>query len=133
MGDLVTDKTTTSCSSTAINAVLKQHEKKQLGGPIVLNFPTSDCQSRAFLLHTCSVRCVTCASSSFSPLAVVDGTGIFLADEGLDVGVEDLGVVELDLDAPRTDKRFITQRRMTDNVAVTQSLFHRKIQKLSVF
>lgn len=26
--------------------------------------------------------------------------GIFLADEGLDVGVEDLGVVAVDLEAP---------------------------------
>lgn len=30
--------------------------------------------------------------------------GIFLAEEGLDVGVEDLGVVELDLDAPAAKK-----------------------------
>ena len=73
---------------------------------------------------TCSVRCVTCASSSFSPLAGVDGTGIFLADEGLDVGVEDLGVVELDLDAPTADKRFIIQGWMTNNVIVSQ-LFSR--------
>lgn len=82
-----------------------------------------NCRSWAFHEHTCSVRCVTCASSSFSPLAGVDGTGIFLADEGLDVGVEDLGVVELDLDAPMTDKGFITQRWMTDNVIVTQLFF----------
>lgn len=53
------------------------------------------------------MRCVTCASSSFSPRAGVDATGIFLADDGLDVGVEDLGVVELDLDAPTTDTRFL--------------------------
>lgn len=54
--------------------------------------------------YTSSVRCVTCASSSFSPFAGVDAaTGIFLADEGLDVGVEDFGVVELDLDAPVTN------------------------------
>jgi len=43
---------------------------------------------------------VTCASSSFSPLAGVDGPGIFLADEGLDDGVVDLGVVEVTLEAP---------------------------------
>lgn len=48
---------------------------------------------------------MTCASSSFSPLAGVDDTGIFLADEGLDVGVEDLGVVELVLEAPTEVKR----------------------------
>ncbi len=62
---------------------------------------------------------MTCASSSFSPLAGADGTGIFLADEGLDVGVEDLGVVELDLDAPTADKRYFTQGWMTDNLIVT--------------
>lgn len=60
--------------------------------------------------RTCSVRCVTCASSSFSPLAGVGVAGIFLADEGLDVGVEDLGVVELDLDAPTVEDRFISQQ-----------------------
>lgn len=55
---------------------------------------------------TCSVRCVTCASSSFSPFAGVGvTTGIFLAEEGLDVGVEDLGVVELDLDAPAANRK----------------------------
>lgn len=44
---------------------------------------------------------MTCASSSFSPLAGVDTVaGIFLAEEGLDVGVEALGVVELNLEAP---------------------------------
>lgn len=48
---------------------------------------------------------MTCASSSFSPLAGVDGTGIFLADEGLDVGVEDFGVAELDLEAPAEVKK----------------------------
>lgn len=53
--------------------------------------------------HTCSVRCVTCASSSFSPLAGGAVAGIFLADEGRDVGVEDLGVVEVDLDAPTSE------------------------------
>ncbi|TNN64950.1 hypothetical protein EYF80_024834 [Liparis tanakae] len=40
--------------------------------------------------------------------------GIFLADEGLDVGVAILGVVELDRDAPTADKRafsFPTCRR----------------------
>lgn len=48
---------------------------------------------------------MTCASSSFSPLArVVATTGILLADEGLDVGVEDFGVVALDLDAPAVHK-----------------------------
>lgn len=60
------------------------------------------------------MRCTTCASSSFSPLAGVDpATGIFLADEGLDVGVVGLGVVELNLEAPArhgddqtTDKSF---------------------------
>lgn len=58
------------------------------------------------LEYTSSVRCVTCASSSFSPFAGVDVTaGIFLADEGLDVGVEDLGVVALDLDAPAANKK----------------------------
>lgn len=58
--------------------------------------------------YTCSVRCVTCASSSFSPFAGVGAaTGIFLADEGLDVGVEDLGVVELDLDAPAANLKSI--------------------------
>lgn len=56
------------------------------------------------LKHTCSLRCVTCASSSFSPLAGADVTGIFLADEGLDDGVEDLGVVELALEAPVAEK-----------------------------
>lgn len=61
---------------------------------------------------------MTCASSSFSPLAGVGVAGIFLADEGLDVGVEDLGVVALDLDAPTADKRFITQGWMTDDVIV---------------
>lgn len=60
---------------------------------------------------------MTCASSSFSPLAGVGVAiaAIFLADEGLDVGVEDLGVVELDLDAPTADKMFITQGRGTDS------------------
>lgn len=59
-------------------------------------------------VHTCSVRCVTCASSSFSPLAGdAAAAGIFLADEGLDVGVEDFGVVVLDLDAPAAHKRLI--------------------------
>lgn len=73
---------------------------------------------------------MTCASSSFSPLAGVDGTGIFFADEGLDVGVEDLGVVALDLEAPTAGNRFITQGRMIDSVIVTQHLlFHRKIHK----
>lgn len=43
---------------------------------------------------------MTCASSSFSPLLGVCGAGIFLADEGRDVGVADLGVVEVDFDAP---------------------------------
>lgn len=47
---------------------------------------------------------MTCASSSFSPLAGVVGGGIFLADEGRDVGVDDLGVVELDLEAPAARK-----------------------------
>lgn len=32
--------------------------------------------------------------------------GIFLADEGLDVGVEDLGVVAVDLEAPVETQRF---------------------------
>lgn len=76
---------------------------------------------------------MTCATSSFSPLAGADGTGIFLADEGLDVGVEDLGVVELDLDAPAAEKGFITQGWMTDNVIITQFLSHRKLHKASVF
>lgn len=31
--------------------------------------------------------------------------GIFLADEGLDVGVEDLGVVAVDLEAPAVGGR----------------------------
>lgn len=62
---------------------------------------------------------MTCASSSFSPLAGADVAGIFLADEGLDVGVEDLGVVEVDLDAPTAEKRFVTQGWMNDNVIVT--------------
>lgn len=53
---------------------------------------------------------MTCASSSFSPLAGVGVAGIFLADEGLDVGVEDLGVVELDLDAPTAENGFISQQ-----------------------
>lgn len=47
---------------------------------------------------------MTCASSSFSPLAGVVGGGILLADEGRDVGVDDLGVVELDLEAPAAVK-----------------------------
>lgn len=34
--------------------------------------------------------------------------GIFLADEGLDVGVEDLGVVAVDLEAPVTGHGFLT-------------------------
>lgn len=34
--------------------------------------------------------------------------GIFLADEGLDVGVEDLGVVAVDLEAPAEGQRFVT-------------------------
>lgn len=33
--------------------------------------------------------------------------GIFLADEGLDVGVEDLGVVAADLEAPAEGQRFV--------------------------
>lgn len=53
---------------------------------------------------------MTCASSSFSPLAGVVITGSFLADEGLDVGVEDFGVVEVDFDAPSTDKNFVLMR-----------------------
>lgn len=61
-----------------------------------------------FITHrTWSVSCMTCASSSFSPLAVgiaAAAVGILLADEGLDVGVEDLGVVALTLDAPVTQK-----------------------------
>lgn len=50
---------------------------------------------------------MTCASSSFSPLAGIGvaSAGIFLADEGLDVGVAILGVVELDLDAPEAGTR----------------------------
>lgn len=32
------------------------------------------------------------------------GGGILLADEGRDVGVDDFGVVELDLEAPATGK-----------------------------
>lgn len=48
---------------------------------------------------------MTCASSSFSPLAGVVGGGILLADEGRDVGVDDFGVVELDLEAPATKKK----------------------------
>lgn len=73
---------------------------------------------------------MTCASSSFSPLAGVDGTGIFLADEGLDVGVEDLGVVALDLEAPTADKRFVTQACMTASITDTQQLlFHREHNK----
>ena len=68
-----------------------------------------------FYKHTCSVRCVTCASSSFSPLAGVDAVGgIFLADEGLDVGVADLGITELDLDAPVIRKMCIISRRKPD-------------------
>lgn len=70
----------------------------------------NNCQTWALHKHTSSVSCVTCASSSFSPLAGVEGAGIFLADEGLDVGVDDLGVVELDLDAPAAGKRLITQQ-----------------------
>lgn len=73
---------------------------------------------------------MTCASSSFSPLAGVDGTGIFLADEGLDVGVEDLGVVALDLEAPTTDKKFGAQAWMTASIIDTQQLlFHREHNK----
>lgn len=34
--------------------------------------------------------------------------GIFLADEGLDVGVVDLGVVAVDLEAPAAGQRFLT-------------------------
>lgn len=34
--------------------------------------------------------------------------GIFLADEGLDVGVEDLGVVAADLEAPVAAQGFLT-------------------------
>lgn len=34
--------------------------------------------------------------------------GIFLADEGLDVGVEDLGVVAADLEAPVAAQGFVT-------------------------
>lgn len=59
---------------------------------------------RNLIQRTSSVSCVTCASSSFSPLAGVVGGGILLADDGLDVGVDDLGVVELDLEAPATGK-----------------------------
>lgn len=36
--------------------------------------------------------------------------GIFLADEGLDVGVEDLGVVTADLEAPAGGRRSVTPR-----------------------
>lgn len=34
--------------------------------------------------------------------------GIFLADEGLDVGVDDLGVVAADLDAPAAAQGLLT-------------------------
>lgn len=52
-------------------------------------------------VSTCSLSCVTWASSSFSPLAgVADITGIFLAEEGREVEVEDLGVEVVDLVAP---------------------------------
>lgn len=91
---------------------------------------TSDSQNSREQL-TSSVRCVTCASSSFSPLAGADGTGIFLADDGLDVGVEDLGVVALDLDAPTADKRFITRGWMTDDAIVTEFVFHGELHTLS--
>ena len=70
---------------------------------------------------------MTCASSSFSPLAGVDvaTAGIFLADEGRDVGVEDLGVVELDLDAPTADKSyFFNQKEKTSNTKETKSITH---------
>ena len=43
---------------------------------------------------------MTWASSSFSPLAGVDGPGIFLADEGLDDGVTDLAIVQVGLETP---------------------------------
>lgn len=103
-------KILSSCSPTTINAVFVSNVKHE---------------------HTCSVSCVTCASSSFSPLAGVDGTGIFLADEGLDVGVEDLGVVALDLEAPTAVKRFITQGWMTDSVIVTQHLLSQENTQVS--
>ncbi len=52
-------------------------------------------------MSTCSFSCVTWASSSFSPLAgVADITGIFLAEDGREVEVEDLGVELVDLVAP---------------------------------
>ena len=82
--------------------------------PSCLNAGTEICFFFICERRTCSVRCVTCASSSFSPLAGVGVAGIFLADEGLDVGVEDLGVVELDLDAPTAEDRFITREWMKD-------------------
>lgn len=62
-------------------------------------------EKKVYLPVTSSVSRVTCASSSFSPLAGVEGMGIFLADEGLDVGVEDLGVVAADLEAPAAGQR----------------------------
>lgn len=59
---------------------------------------------------------MTCASSSFSPLAgVAAAAGILLADEGLDVGVEDFGVVALDLDAPAAHKRLIRMKILKPN------------------
>lgn len=53
-------------------------------------------------MWTCSLSCATWASSSFSPLAGVAAvvTGPFLAEEGREVDVEDLGVELDDLVAP---------------------------------
>lgn len=70
---------------------------------------------------------MTCASSSFSPLAGIGvaSAGIFLADEGLDVGVAILGVVELDLDAPEAGTRGVL-------LGDTQSFPHRELHNASV-